>query len=69
MEDRKRPVDPRIGQSVRLARQSVDIPWIVPCCISRSYSPLARRGDRVIGTDTLRISVLLQVSSDDQERE
>jgi len=32
-------------------------------------SPLTRRGARVIGTDTLGISLLLNVSSDDQERE
>ena len=38
-------------------------------CISRCFSPLAHRGARVIGTNTLRISVVLQVSSDDQERE
>jgi hypothetical protein len=30
---------------------------------------LAHQGARIIGTDTLRISVVLQVSSDDQERE
>jgi hypothetical protein len=33
------------------------------------FSPLAHRGARVVGTDTLRISVVLQVSSDDQECE
>jgi hypothetical protein len=33
------------------------------------FSPLAHRGARVISTDTLRISVVLQVSSNDQERE
>src|SRR6266487_2776350 len=33
------------------------------------FSPLAHRGARVIGTDTPRISVVLHVSSDDQERE
>jgi hypothetical protein len=37
--------------------------------ISRCFSPLTHRGARVIGADTLRFSVLLQVSSDDQERE
>ena len=36
---------------------------------SRLLSPLAYRGARVIGTDTLRISVLLQVAGNDQERE
>jgi hypothetical protein len=30
---------------------------------------LAHQGARIIGTDTLRISVVLQVSGDDQERE
>lgn len=30
---------------------------------------MAHRGNRVIDTDTLRISVVLQVSSNDQERE
>jgi hypothetical protein len=33
------------------------------------FLPLAHRGARVIGTDTLRISIVLHVSSDDQERE
>jgi hypothetical protein len=32
-------------------------------------SPFARRGGRVIGTDMLRMSPLLHVSSDGQERE
>jgi hypothetical protein len=30
---------------------------------------MAHRGGRVIDTDTLRISLLLHISSDDQERE
>ena len=30
---------------------------------------MAHRGGRVIGTDTLRISLVLHVSSDGQERE
>jgi hypothetical protein len=33
------------------------------------FSTFAHRGGRIIDTDTLRISVVLQVSSDDQERE
>jgi hypothetical protein len=38
-------------------------------CRESSFSPLAHRGGRVIGTDTLCISLVLQVSSDGQERE
>jgi hypothetical protein len=30
---------------------------------------MAYRGGRIIHTDTLRVSLVLQVSSDDQERE
>jgi hypothetical protein len=33
------------------------------------FSPLAHRGGRVIGTDTIGILLVLHVSSDDQERE
>jgi hypothetical protein len=33
------------------------------------FSLLTHRGARVIGADTLRISVVLHVSRDDQERE
>jgi hypothetical protein len=36
---------------------------------NRFFSPLAHRGGRVIGTDTLRFSLVLHVSSDDQKRE
>src|ERR1700745_1407572 len=44
-----------------------------PCCISSPRLPILHRWHTealgVIGTDTLRISVVLHVSSDDQERE
>jgi hypothetical protein len=38
---------------------------LFPCI----FSPLAHRGGRVIGTDTIGILLVLHVSSDDQERE
>jgi hypothetical protein len=40
-----------------------------PTSSSQIVSPVTHRGGRVIGTDALRISVLLHVSSDNQERE
>ena len=36
---------------------------------SRPFSPFAHRGGRVIGTDTLRVLLVLHVSSDGQKRE
>ena len=39
------------------------------CGQSISFLPSAYRGARVISTDTLRISLVLEVSSREQERE